>query len=802
MVVPDRLRDLSRAFHRQPRNGRPGSDDRAAGARRGQRLALTALAILLVTLLYSIGVMEPAENRLSEARARMLDRPPTGQIVIVEIDARSLSKLRTWPWSRRYHATLVRNLHDRGASLIAFDVDFSSLSEPVGDRAFAEALRDSEPVILPIFQQRASQGSSHAAVIESRPAPLFSAAWVGGVNIFPDAQGVVRDYPAATVIGGEIRPSVATLLAEKSGLGDRAFQPDWSIDVNRIPRLSFVDVMENRVPRSAIAGKRILIGATAVELGDHYVVPRYGTIPGVVIQALAAESILQDRSIARSGPWFALAGILVVCGALGLGRYARFNRSFPVAAGAVCGIIALAPILAQSRWPVSIDSAAMWFSALICIAGRVALEVRRKIVMRSRLDAETGLPNRLALDTALVAGTGKASTLAVAAIDRFDSIRDAMGIAVATALVSETARRIAQHVNGPVYRIGPDVLAWLPTDRFHDNSDDHLAGLFRRFREPVATSDGPVDVVLTVGLHSSPATAGTELNIERSLAAISAARSAGQPFQWFQGADPAARRQVSLMGELRRAMAAGDVTLAYQPKVSLGSGDIAHVEALVRWNHPDEGPISPDRFIPLAESTGVVSELTAFVLDQAVADCARWNALAMKLCVAVNVSAADLADVGFADRVKAVLARHDVDPRSLTLEVTESAIIRSAANAIEMLENLREFGIRLSVDDYGTGQSTLSYLKDLPVHELKIDKAFVSSMSSDDGDRIMVRSTIDMAHELGLQVVAEGIEDGQTLALLRSLGCDYAQGYFLGKAMSFDDLCTRLSQGSDARHSA
>ena len=775
---------------------RPGIDEPGAGAPRSQRLALTALAILLASFFYVVGAFEPAENRLTDVRAQLLDRAPTGQVVIVEIDAKSLSDLRTWPWSRRYHATVVRNLHNRGAALIAFDVDFSSRSEPVGDLAFAKAIRDSEPVILPIFQQRASHGSSHASVIESRPSPLFSSAWVGGVNIFPDKDGVVRDYPAATVIGGEIRPSVATLLAEKNGLGDRAFQPDWSIDAKRIPRLSFVDVMENRVPRSAIDGKRIIIGATAVELGDHYVVPRYATIPGVVIQALAAESILQDRAIARSGPWFSLAGIFVGCGALGLGRYARFNRSFPAAAIAFGGVIALAPILAQSRWPVSLDSAAMWFSVLACIVGRVALEVRRRIVLRSKLDAETGLPNRIALDAALLAASGSASTLAVAAIDRFDSIRDAMGIRVATTLVSETARRITLHVDGPVYRIGPDFLAWLPAGGLRDNSDDHFAGLFQRFREPVATSDGPVDVLLTVGLHGNPAAAGIELNVELALAAVSAARVAGQPYQWYQGADPAARRQVSLMGELRRGMVAGDVKLAYQPKVSLATGDIGHVEALVRWDHPDDGPIPPDRFIPLAESTGVVSELTAFVLEKAMSDCARWKALGIELCVAVNVSAADLADVGFADRVKRILARHEIGPGSLALEVTESAIIRSASDAIAMLEGMRQFGVRLSIDDYGTGQSTLSYLKDLPVHELKIDKSFVSSMSSDDGDRIMVRSTIDLAHDLGLQVVAEGVEDGQTLALLRSLRCDFVQGFFLGKAMSFDDLCKRLSQGS------
>ena len=785
-----------------------GQKSRSAGVdiytgivERGQRLALAGLAILLSILLYATGALEPVDHRLAEARAQILDRPPTGDIAIVEIDARSLAELRTWPWSRRYHAALVNNLHDRGAALIAFDVDFSSLSEPVGDRAFAQAVRAAEPVILPIFQQRSSDGSSDTAIIESRPDPSFGAAWVGGVNIFPDADGTVRDYPAATVIGGEIRPSIATLLAERGGLGDRVFQPDWSIDANRIPRLSFVDVMNNRVPRSAIDGKRIIVGATAIELGDRYVVPRYGTIPGVVIQALAAESILQDRPIARSGPLLAIAGILLVCGALGLGRFARFNRSFPAAVIAIGAMVVSLPILAQSLWPVSIDSAAIWFGIFACVVGRIALEIRRRIVLRSKQDAETGLPNRRALDFVL-ATSASASTIAVAAIDRFDSIRDAMGIEVATTLVSETARRIGQQVGGPVYRIGPDVLAWVPTGDFHDSPDDHLADLLQCFREPVATADGPVDVRLTVGLKGSAATSGTELSVERALAAISLARAAGQPYQWYQGADPAARRQVSLMGELRRAMAAGEVKLAYQPKVSLATGEIGHVEALVRWDHPVDGPIPPDRFIPLAESTGVVSELTEFVLEIAVSDCARWTALGWKICVAVNVSAADLGDAGFADRVKDVLARHDVDPGSLALEVTESAIIRSAANAITVLEALREYGIRLSVDDYGTGQSTLSYLKDLPVHELKIDKAFVSSMSRDDSDRIMVRSTIDMAHELGLQVVAEGIEDGETLALLRSLGCDYAQGYFLGKAMSFDDLGTRLSRGSDSRHSA
>jgi EAL domain-containing protein (putative c-di-GMP-specific phosphodiesterase class I) len=247
-----------------------------------------------------------------------------------------------------------------------------------------------------------------------------------------------------------------------------------------------------------------------------------------------------------------------------------------------------------------------------------------------------------------------------------------------------------------------------------------------------------------------------------------------------------------MMGELRRGMAAGEVTVAYQPKLDLKSGMITHAEALVRWNHPVDGAIPPDRFIPLAESSGVIGELTDFVLRTVVADCARLRASGRQMCAAVNISAADIATPGFVDKVKAVLGEFEVEAGNLALEVTESAIIRSTATAISVLTELRELGIRLSIDDYGTGQSTLSYLKQLPVHELKIDRSFVTSICDNNNDEIMVRSTIQLAHELGLQVVAEGVEDEASTRLLKSLGCDYAQGYFVGKPMTFDELC-RLS---------
>jgi EAL domain-containing protein (putative c-di-GMP-specific phosphodiesterase class I) len=252
------------------------------------------------------------------------------------------------------------------------------------------------------------------------------------------------------------------------------------------------------------------------------------------------------------------------------------------------------------------------------------------------------------------------------------------------------------------------------------------------------------------------------------------------------------------MGELRRGMSRGEVKIAYQPKLDIRRGTIAHAEALVRWHHPQEGAIPPDLFIPLAESTGVVRELTEYVLARALADCMSARNAGHELCVAVNISAADISRGDFVAEIRELIAKWKAEASFLTLEVTESAILRSPKKAIEVLTALRKMGIKLSVDDYGTGQSSLSYLKQLPVSELKIDKSFVTSMCDNENDRIMVRSTIDMAHELGLVVVAEGVEDARTLQVLRSLGCDFAQGYLIGKAMALEELI-KGDQGDGVR---
>lgn len=760
------------------------------------RLGLALAVVILTSMLMATNLFGPFEDRLTDLRANWIERSPTGQIAIVEIDAGSLAELPTWPWSRQYHARLISNAHAAGAEMIAFDVDFSALSEPAHDRAFAEALRIAEPVILPIYEQRASSQSATEAVITSKPADLFNAAWTGGVNIFPDRDGIVREYAAATMIRNRIQPSIATMIAQNTQMGDQSFQPDWGIKAENIPRISYVDLMEGRVPESAIAGKRLLIGATAIELGDRYVVPRYGILPGVLIQAMAAESLLQNRAILRTGIVPTLLGVAIVALLLGAPKFRRFPVSFGLTSvGIIATLIAL-PAILQAWWPVSMESVAMIFAAVTCIAIRTGAEVRRRVALKSMYDNETGLPNRLVLQTKLDQ-LGQGAIVAVAAIERYEIIRDTIGSKGVAEIVTKTAKRISGLEIGPVFRIAPDMLAWIYVDDADAEIDAKINAMNDAFRAPLSLLDEDVDIGLSIGLDRKAGTSVAVLPIEHAIAAVGAAREAGEIYSWYGGINPDARRKLSLMGEMRQGMVRGDLTLAYQPKLNLRNGRIADAEALLRWHHPVDGMIPPDMFIPLAESTGVVRELTEFALHSAVLDSARLKAKGIEMRVAVNLSAKDIVSPYFVKMVLQMLEKHNVEPSKLTLEITEGAIISSPEAAIETLIQLRAAGLRLSIDDYGTGQSTLSYLKQLPVHELKIDKSFVTSLCHSRNDAIMVRSTIEMAHELGLEVVAEGIEDEPTMQLLAEMGCDYLQGYLIGKPMPFSDLCDIALFGPD-----
>jgi EAL domain-containing protein (putative c-di-GMP-specific phosphodiesterase class I) len=248
------------------------------------------------------------------------------------------------------------------------------------------------------------------------------------------------------------------------------------------------------------------------------------------------------------------------------------------------------------------------------------------------------------------------------------------------------------------------------------------------------------------------------------------------------------REQLSLLSELRRAIDNDELRLVFQPKIDLATGKIAGAEALVRWQHPERGPVSPADFIPFAEQTGFIKSITRWVIDAAAQQCARWMALGMSLQLLVNISVQDLLDAGMPDAVLAALERHKVPARSLGLEITESGVMQDQAAAIAVLKRLRTLDIDLAIDDFGTGHSSLAYVRQLQATELKIDRSFVRNLVQDSKDRAIVLSIIELAHNLDLTVVAEGVEDRSSLEVLRKLGCDLVQGYVFSRPLAAEEF--------------
>ena len=234
-----------------------------------------------------------------------------------------------------------------------------------------------------------------------------------------------------------------------------------------------------------------------------------------------------------------------------------------------------------------------------------------------------------------------------------------------------------------------------------------------------------------------------------------------------------------MIGDLRRAVDHGELVLHYQPKIDLSTGGLEGVEALVRWQHPIRGLIAPDQFIAVAEQAGLIDALSQWVLRAALRQCRAWRRGGLDIPVAINLSPRNLHDQRLPDTIAELLAQHELPPHLLGVEITESTLMADPARALDVLTRLRDMGIRVAIDDFGTGHSSLAYLKRLPVAELKIDRSFIRDMVSDEGDRLIVRTTIELAHSFGLRVVAEGVEDDLTKHLLTELGCDVGQGFHL-----------------------
>ncbi|TWG39205.1 diguanylate cyclase/phosphodiesterase [Acidovorax delafieldii] len=422
-------------------------------------------------------------------------------------------------------------------------------------------------------------------------------------------------------------------------------------------------------------------------------------------------------------------------------------------------------------------------------------------------DRLTGLPNRErfrdAVVQAIAASADPAQPLAVLTLDldRFKHVNDVLGYAFGDRLLQAVAERLSQQVRSPddmVARLGGNEFAILLQRADAAAAHEIAQRINQSFEQPLAFEDQTVDLSAGIGFACWPGNAGdADTLLSRSeIAMYAAKRKLSGALQYDAAFDSSSAQTLSLLTELRHAVEHHELRLYLQPKVPLHGQPGLAAEALVRWQHPQRGLVPPMQFIPFAEQTGFVRHLTLWMFEEVARLLADPRTQGLPLRVSVNLSTRDLLDPELSHRLADILGRHGVAASAFCLEITESAIMDDPQRAEAMLNRLSEQGFKLSIDDFGTGYSSLAYLKRLPVDELKIDKSFVMGMETGEDDAMIVRSTIDLAHNLGLTVVAEGVETAAILERLRLLACDEAQGYHIARPLPVDDfLAWQARQG-------
>jgi diguanylate cyclase (GGDEF)-like protein len=411
-----------------------------------------------------------------------------------------------------------------------------------------------------------------------------------------------------------------------------------------------------------------------------------------------------------------------------------------------------------------------------------------RIARLAYVDMLTDLPNRTRfLEQFEQIPAGCSGVVAVLNIDRFALINNALGYPVGDRLLRAVGGRLSQLLpeNGMVARLWADQFAFLLKQSGVDAARKLAEDVQAALRDPITLDGQRLDISGSLGIALYPQDgpdAGTLLRRAEQAMAQAKQRHSGVGFAADVGAEPA-HEQLSLIGDMRHAMATGAFMLVYQPKLALRSNRVVAAEALLRWQHPERGMIPPIRFIPFAEQTGFIREVTPWVLESVVRQLARWQESGLVLTISANLSALDLLDPALSQRVRELLQRYGVPPGRLCLEITESALMADPAAAMEHLAELAALGVKLSIDDYGVGQASLAYLKTLPVNELKLDRSFVTSVDQTPRNAAIVQSTIMLSHALGLSVVAEGVETEAEQAWLLENGCDIGQGYGIARPM-------------------
>ena len=889
-------------------------------------LVFCVLALILLT-----GMHNALQNALTDMRFGWFPRQASGKIVLVAIDPHSIETIGVWPWPRRLHADLIDRLESAGASDIAFDVDFSSPSDPAFDQALVDALqRAGGSVVLPAFTQLVGDSENGKTIFVNRPLPQFGEhAWPAVVNVAVESDGLVRRYSYGEILDGKFLPSMGALLAGKDKSKKEPLQIDFNIRADTLPTVSYVDVLRgDPVALRTLKDKKVVIGATAIELGDRFNVPNGRVIPGPILQMLAAELILQNRMLHTSSnvvTWGGL-GIIVF---LMVVLWRRLTASLRVAVLVGLAIAAeLGAIFLQAQLPIILDTS-LWHVAIAAylavlaldeidfraLLGRIAekrfqqiamslgdglvcadrnglitvwnpgavsifgyepeemigqpldrictlddgagkyapfsilelppeaLEVpgckvmelkgyrkngqaftleacfskwrgvdgfqyggvmrdisaRRREAERIRYLAEhdtlTGLANRNKLYEQLGAMLAEADikrcdvALLMIDLDKFKQINDTLGHACGDQLLRGVAERLNTLVEGTglVARLSGDEFAIVISG---SNAVERAKSLSQRTSLAFSQTDFSigarqlrVNVSIGVAVYPRDCDTAEELLGNADLALYQAKAVGRGGYVFFErGIRDELESRMSLEADLSRAVDRAEFELFYQPQVNLENGKLVGAEALIRWRRPN-GLVLPDDFIPVVNASSISDGIALWVMETACRQGYLWQQKGHDIRLSINLSPSQFQLGDLAATVGSILRNTGFSPSLLELEVTESILLEDDERALEIFRRIQDLGVRIAFDDFGTGYAGLTYLKKFPLDRLKIDKSFVCKLTANSDDMAIVGATISLGKQLGLSVVAEGIEDRATANLLRSRGCDEGQGFYFGRPM-------------------
>jgi len=741
---------------------------------RWKLLLWTAVAALVFGL---IGMGEVPEDALRAARNSLHTHKASGDIVLVAIDDKSLRAVGRWPWSRRNHAQIIEKLSEAGAKRTFLDIIIAGRSSAADDTLFVRSADKARNVTLPM----APRGETGFGAPEFLPPVVRGKhSELGLIDLQYNYQSAVWRVNYSRMVHGQQVPSFAAKLANVSGKPGQSFILDYSIDPATVPMISASDVLTGRFDPKAVRGKDVIIGTASEGIGDQYFLPGWGRTAGAYVHILGAETLKAGKPVYLG--W--IPALLLALGACWAATTRKSAGQVSLILGASAAILLLGPTGLEMN-QIHVDITPALFAVMVV---SVVLGWRRWR-QRGLVNTASGLPNLSALRANK---SGRDQALIAARILNYAEISAALSLDQERQLVDQIVSRL--RVGAPdrtLYEGDGGIFAW-----FEDSSQpvaNHVEALYSLFRNPARVDGQPIDLPISFGVEIG---SGRSLANRLASALVAAEEAAHAGLKWKYH-DPEtledASWKLSMLSQLDSAVDKGEVWVAYQPKLDLKTRQIVGAEALARWTHPEKGPIAASEFIAAAEQHDRIGKLTDFVLEQAVSAAATVNRKQSDFGIAVNLSARLLGDKGFVLRLRAMLARNGLPAHLLTLELTETAALAGSGEGFDMLAALRDLGVNISIDDYGTGLSTLDYLKKIPASEIKIDQSFVKGMLDNRSDLVMVQSTIALAHSLERKVVAEGVEHQGVMDALIDMNCDVAQGYVIGRPMSLESLMKRLS---------